>query len=458
MAAQYPYRDNPQQSIDIQNHYDGPQQSPFASNPDLINNAGYGRSGMYSQAAQQSTTDMANSNAGRAAEPAYRPGQWLESTQSGSKRSKWIVIGSVLALLGLIAIGVIVGVVVSKNNSSKSSSKSSNSPSPSGGPPEQTDPNDPSTFVKDSRLHQSFYAFAYSPAGSLLPDCGNNLTDVIQDIQLLSQLTKRLRLYGADCNQSALVLEAIKQTKVDMTVYLGNYVVPTDNGAAYERQRELIKSAIETYGVDHIEGITVGNEFMLNYLLANGATDPNSPTGNAGAALLIANITDTRNMLSSLSLSKTIAVGTSDAGAFFNSEVLAAVDYGMANVHPWFGNVSAENGAAWTAEFFQTNNVDVANALPNRPKMYIAETGWPTKSSDVSNESNGASLASEANLQIFMDTFVCQANTNGTGYFFFEFHDEPWKDAQFGGVEGWWGLFTANRTLKNVQIPDCPSP
>ena len=42
------------------------------------------------------------------------------------------------------------------------------------------------------------------------------------------------------------------------------------------------------------------------------------------------------------------------------------------------------------------------------------------KSSDVSNESNGPSTASEANLQTFLDTFVCQANTNGTGYFFFE--------------------------------------
>ena len=47
-----------------------------------------------------------------------------------------------------------------------------------------------------------------------------------------------------------------------------------------------------------------------------------------------------------------------------------------------------------------------------------------------------------ANLQTFLDTFVCQANANGTGYFFFEYADEPWKDQQFGGVEGWWGLFT----------------
>jgi len=90
--------------------------------------------------------------------------------------------------------------------------------------------------------------------------------------------------------------------------------------------------------------------------------------------------------------------------------------------------------------------------------MYIAETGWPTKSSDAGNANNGPSTASEANLQIFLDTFVCQANANGTGYFFFDFFDEPWKDIQFGGVEGWWGLFTSNRTLKNIKIPDCPSP
>lgn len=34
-----------------------------------------------------------------------------------------------------------------------------------------------------------------------------------------------------------------------------------------------------------------------------------------------------------------------------------------------------------------------------------------------------------------MDDFVCQANTNGTEYFFFEYFDEPWKDQKFGGVE-----------------------
>ena len=51
----------------------------------------------------------------------------------------------------------------------------------------------------------------------------------------------------------------------------------------------------------------------------------------SGAAILIANIADTRQMLSGLNLNKTILVGNSDAGSYFNNEVLAAVDYGVSS-------------------------------------------------------------------------------------------------------------------------------
>lgn len=67
----------------------------------------------------------------------------------------------------------------------------------------------------------------------------------------------------------------------------------------------------------------------LSYLNANGGTVPDSDVGNAGAKILIADIQDTRNMLQGLSLSKTIPVGTSDAGSYFNTQVLEAVDYGV---------------------------------------------------------------------------------------------------------------------------------
>ena len=56
--------------------------------------------------------------------------------------------------------------------------------------------------------------------------------------------------------------------------------------------------------------------------------------------------------------------------------------------------------------------------------------------------------------QTFLNTFVCQANNNGTGYFFFEYFDETWKDAQFGGVEGHWGLFYS----KCVICHSCLAP
>jgi len=47
----------------------------------------------------------------------------------------------------------------------------------------------------------------------------------------------------------------------------------------------------------------------------------------------------------------------------------------MANVHPWFANVSIDEAAAWTSSFFATTDVAVAAALNNTPAMTIAETG-----------------------------------------------------------------------------------
>ena len=84
------------------------------------------------------------------------------------------VIGGAITVVAIIIIAVAVGVTVSKKKSSSSSS----------GSVKQTDPNDPSTFEKDSRLHQSFYGLAYTPEGSQLPNCGAKLSDVITDIQV----------------------------------------------------------------------------------------------------------------------------------------------------------------------------------------------------------------------------------------------------------------------------------
>jgi exo-beta-1,3-glucanase (GH17 family) len=386
-----------------------------------------------------------------------KPSEWLEKQQSGSRRSKLLLVGALVTLLVLIGVGVGVGVSVSSKNRTatggNNSNSNNNSNTNSSDPVSQSDPNDPSTFKKDSRLKQSFYGMAYSPNGAIPPACGAVLSEVITDIQLLSQLTKRIRLYGAECEVSHLVLEAIKQTKVDMAVTLAIYIDPGD-WSSYDRQKVAIREALTTYDTKNIAGLTVGNEFMLNYLNTNGGTAPNDAVGNQGADLLIVNITDTRNMLRELGLS--IPVGNSDAGSYFNTKVLEAVDYGMANVHPWFANTTVQAGPQWTWDFFNETNVTPANALSNRPRMSIAEVGWPTASKDAGNKNNGASDASEPNLQYFLDNFVCQSNQMGIDYYFFELFDEKWKDDLYGGVEGHWGLFYQNKTLKALTIPDCP--
>ncbi|KAJ3822182.1 glycoside hydrolase family 17 protein [Lentinula raphanica] len=367
---------------------------------------------------------------------------YVEEKSRSSGRKKW-VLGGLIALVVVIVVAIVLGVVLSRKSSSSSSSS------------DDSISGDPSQFTKDSRLKQSFWGIAYTPEGTLYPDCGAKLSDVVTDIQLLSQLTTRIRVYGADCNTTALVLDAIQLTKVNMTVYIANYPESDDNGEAYDRQKSAIQSAIQTFGVDHIAGVTVGNEFILDYLDDNGGTDPNSAVGNAGAEILLGFINDTRSMLSDMSVS--LKIGNADAGSYFNDMVLEDVDYGMANVHPWFANVSIDQAAGWTWNFFETTDVALAKSLSNDPEMSIAETGWPTNSTNAGNESNGPSTASEANLQTFLNTFVCQANANGTEYFFFEYFDETWKTEKYGGVEGYWGLFYSNRTLKNIEIPDCSS-
>lgn len=132
-----------------------------------------------------------------------RGNQWMEQQEKKSKRSRLIVsvaanwsgaptnkpqvIGTVVALLGLIVVGVVVGVVVSNNNKKPSNRSSSGSSGPS--QVNQTDPNDPSTFVKDSRLKKSFWGLAYTPEGSLLPNCGNSLS-VLSDLPIRILLTQ----------------------------------------------------------------------------------------------------------------------------------------------------------------------------------------------------------------------------------------------------------------------------
>jgi exo-beta-1,3-glucanase (GH17 family) len=149
-------------------------------------------------------------------------------------------------------------------------------------------------------------------------------------VQIMSQLTDTIRLYGADCNITALVLNAIKVTKVDMKVYLANYNVYEDRDA-YTRQKAKLEDALKTYGADNIVGVTVGNEVMLRAAGDQNIEDANSPLVKPYADYMIQCINDTRSSLQSLGYNH-IKVGTSEAGYYFNTEVLKVSDYGVSTI------------------------------------------------------------------------------------------------------------------------------
>ena len=145
-------------------------------------------------------------------------------------------------------------------------------------------------------------------------------------MQLLSQITSRIRLYSSECNQTAIVLEAIKQTKTNLKVFAAIHVVDKDE-VGYQRQKTALQETLQTYGRDNILGIVVGNLYMFNYLQSNG-TNVNSAVGLAASANLKTKIADIRQMLQSMCIN--LPVGTADAGGFFNNDLLGAVDFGCA--------------------------------------------------------------------------------------------------------------------------------
>lgn len=138
-----------------------------------------------------------------------------EPTSTKGKKKPWIIAGICILVAAIIA--VVVAVVVTQTRKSNGGSSKASGNSTEG--TELKDPNDPSNFDKDDRLHKVFWGMAYQPDGAIPPMCGATQANVTRDIQILSQLTTRLRLYGANCNMTALVLQAIQDTKVEMTIY-----------------------------------------------------------------------------------------------------------------------------------------------------------------------------------------------------------------------------------------------
>ncbi len=373
--------------------------------------------------------------------------EWLKSQSSSKKRWKWIIASTAIFL---IVAGIIAGVAVPLLTKKNSSGSSSNSQSASGDTAANGDLgiNSPEiqALMNNKDLHRVFPGMDYTPMNTQYPDCLSNPPDqnnVTRDLAVLSQLTNVVRLYGTDCNQTEMLLHSIDRLELNGTVKVWLGVWQDNNATTGARQLSQMYNILNTYGTSPFLGIIVGNEVLFNEYLTE--------------TQLEAVLTGVKSNLTAMGINLPIA--TSDLGDKWTATLANAVDYVMANVHPFFAGVDASIAASWTWSFWQNNDA----AFKTDPKKnIISETGWPSAGGTdcgAATTCTGGSVAGITEMNTFMNSWVCQALTNGTNYFWFEAFDEPWKikfDTPGKAWEDQWGLMDVNRNLKSgVVIPDC---
>ncbi|RLV93275.1 putative glucan endo-13-beta-glucosidase btgC [Spathaspora sp. JA1] len=282
-----------------------------------------------------------------------------------------------------------------------------------------------------------FHGISYSPSNAMSPTCGYSKKDAMLDLAKLSTVTTRIRNYGLQCNQTEIILDAIEHMNLNMTLAMGVWI--GSNNSVNKMQMDVMKKIIAKHPNPSkvIHSIYIGNEVLFRQDKSKNE--------------LIQYIRDAKDFLKLMRIDD-IPVGTSEIGSLIDRELLQACDVIGANIHPFFGGVPVENAVDWTLEFlhYQIEPLNEKN-IP----VVITEVGWPSGGGKFKG-----SIASPANLQYFVNEFLCTFKKLGIDYYFFEAFDEPWKKIFWEGNRRWetqWGIFNEDRSNKfNLQRAPCP--
>ncbi|KAF2265351.1 glycoside hydrolase [Lojkania enalia] len=381
--------------------------------------------------------------------------EWLKSQNHGRKKLMWILV-TVIAILvvGAIVGGVLGAVLRKKGGDGGSGGNGGNQSTPESVAEDNKDEltiksAEIQELMNNKDLHKVFPGMDYTPLNTQYPECIHappSQNNVTRDMAVLSQLTNAVRLYGTDCNQTEMVMEAIKRLELkDMKVWLGVWL--GDNQTTNDRQIEQMYTILDDYDASGFKGIILGNEVLFREDLTETE--------------LLDYIHYVKGNLSEKNIPLPIA--TSDLGDNWTAEMAEKVDIVMSNVHPFFAGVTVDKAAGWTWDFWTTHDVILTQDKPNITQI-VAEVGWPSEGgnncgSAVCASKTEGSIAGIDEMNKFMEDWVCQSLRNGTEYFWFEAFDEPWKIRFNEPGKEWedkWGLMDINRNLKDgVKIPDC---
>lgn len=269
--------------------------------------------------------------------------------------------------------------------------------------------------------------------------------EIKEDLFLLKKNWKYLRLY--DCDEHAeIVLEVIKEEKLDFKVMLGAYIVAEKNnfgcpwGGVYpeevlknnkEKNIEQINKLIQTANryPDIIFCLSAGNEACVDW------TDHYVPVQSV------------------VEYVRMIKKGARQPVTFCENyvpwldklnQLVDEVDFISIHTYPVWEYKTIQDSLSYTKENFYA----VSNKYPDKP-VVISEAGWTTNS-------NGKGIphdqASEEYQALYYRDLIHWTRKEEILTFVFEAFDEPWKGSEEPlEPEKHWGLFKVDRTPKQVM-------
>jgi exo-beta-1,3-glucanase (GH17 family) len=230
-----------------------------------------------------------------------------------------------------------------------------------------------------------------------------------------------VRTYAQECNQLDQILTGIASAGGGMTVIAAVWV----DGKYFRILKCNVTGLTSTLSSNknakaYVSGVLVGNEALFNKYLS--------------ASDLAGKITDVKSKVQGL------PVGTAETPSTFDPAVISSSDFLVANIHPFFGEVTASSAASNLQQQFNSLKGQMQGK-----KLIVGETGWPT-----AGDSNGQAVPSVANLQTYVKQIQCVDKS--MEYYFFDSYDSPWKAAGNLNVEQHWGIWQANGASKGINL------
>ncbi|KAG1685904.1 hypothetical protein DVH05_007606 [Phytophthora capsici] len=256
-----------------------------------------------------------------------------------------------------------------------------------------------------------------------------SVDSIVADMDTLAHVTRSIRLYGlGDCDQSLTVVPAA--ITAGLTVSLGLWVSEDDVvfEAEFAKLQSLLQENAGIFSNGSVVDIHVGSEAIYRKEVT--------------AAKNIENLQRVKALLQAYNL-EPVPVTIAEIGDVYlaHPELIDAVDFVQANGFPFWERIVVDNAVA----YFESRMEPLfQQALARDKKVVIGETGWAS-----GGDSLRASEASPVNAAHYFYDFFNMAKQNNVEFYYFEGFDESWKTGTTNDtVEGYFGLFNEDRTLK----------